>query len=268
MLKKTKLAGLVASIVLSSTSFASLLSSSDPAKQLVEQLGNGQVNVVKEFDGLGNLKGFVVSPQGHSDQKAVVYADKDGKYMIPGPIVDSAGNNVAQADYEKYVLSEQSPAIFAAAEKTNWVQDGSNNAPHKVYIMIEPNCIACHMLYKEIKPAIQSGQLAVRWIFVSFMKPQSDGQVAAILQNQNPSAAIAMDESKFNEQTETGGAVPVAVSPATKVKIKQNMDFMSKYNFVGTPVVIYKSNAGSYQVVRGFMPGKANDWVKEMSNQF
>lgn len=268
MFKKTKLAVLACSLALSSISFASLFSSSDPAQKLVEQLGNGQIVVIKEFDSVGNLKGFVVSPKADPSQKAVVYADKDGQYMIPSALVDTSGNNLAQSDYEKYVLSSQSPAIYAAAQKTNWVQDGSDSAPHKVYIMIEPNCIACHMLYKELQPSIKSGQLAVRWIFVSFMKPDSDGQVAAILQAKDPSSAINFDESKFNEKTETGAVAPVKVLPATKQKIKDNMAFMSKFSFVGTPVIIYRSTAGESKVIRGYMQGKANEWIADMSNQF
>lgn len=268
MLKKTRLGFLAAALLVSSFSFAGLFSSSDPAQKLIEQLGNGQIVVVKEFDSVGNLKGFIVSPKNNSQQKAVVYADKDGQYMIPGPVVDTSGNNLAQSDFEKYVLSAQSPAIYTDAQKTNWVQDGSSSAPHKVYIMVEPNCIACHMLYKELQPAIKSGQLAVRWIFVSFMKPNSDGMVAAIMQAKDPSAAMSFDESNFNEKTETGGVTPVQVLPATKQKIKQNMAFMSKYSFVGTPVIIYRSNSGEAKVLRGYIQGKANDWISDMSNQF
>ncbi|OGT32218.1 MAG: hypothetical protein A3E87_05380 [Gammaproteobacteria bacterium RIFCSPHIGHO2_12_FULL_35_23] len=250
--------------------FASLLGSNDKAKDLVTNLAQGKIKIVKQFDSVSNLEGFVITPTSGPAQQTIVYADKDGNYMIAGAIITPDGQNLAQLDYDKYVNSALSPQIFASAQKTNWIQDGNANAPHKAYILVEPNCMACHMLYNTLKPLISSGQLAVRWIFVAFMKPQSEAMVAAIMQTNNPSLAFATDEKNFNVNTETGGIPPAtSVSAATKKKIDQNMTFMTQYQFIGTPVVAYKSTAGDYQVIRGFLPGQALlDTVSQMSNSF
>lgn len=257
--------------LLSTTLAASALAASgdDAASALITKLAHGQMTIVKSFKSIGNLEGFVIQSTQGSKQQAIVYADKDGKYMIPGIIVDSAGTNVAQYDYATQITAVEAPKIYADVAKTNWVEDGKADAPHKAYIVVEPNCSACHMLYNGLKPMIDSGQLAVRWIFVAFMRPQSAGMAAAIMQAKDPGKMISMDEKKFNMQTEMGGVKPVPVSKDMQDKIKQNLDFMSQAGFVGTPGIIFMGTDGKPQIVRGVPQGPAvQDMVNHMSNKF
>lgn len=260
----------LSALLVAGSAFASSTSTNDAAAQLVNKVTQGRAKITKSFASIGNLEGFVVEPSKGEGQKTIIYADKDGKYVIAGAVITASGENLAQVDFNKYVNSAVAPKVFAAAAKTNWVQEGSAKAPHKAYILVEPNCIACHMLYKELKPMITSGQLAVRWIFVAFMKPQSEAMAAAILQAKSPDKAFAYDEAKFKVQTETGGITPAkSISASTKTKLKQNMAFMTKYRFIGTPVVSFKKSDGSYGLVRGFMRGKgAIDMVDSMSSSF
>ncbi len=254
--------------LISTTAFASNING--PAAQLVNKITQGRAKITKQFSSIGNLEGFVVAPSKGPGQKTIIYADKSGKYVIAGAVITANGENLSQVDFNKYVNSAVAPKIFTSAEKTNWVQVGKASAPHKAYILVEPNCIACHMLMKELKPMIDSGQLAVRLIIVAFMKPQSPGMAAAILQAKDPAKAFAADEKNFNVKTETGSIKPASdITAATKKKLQDNMAFMTKYRFVGTPVVSFKKADGSYGLVRGFLPGKAaTDMVNSMSNSF
>jgi len=262
-----KILATVAATVLAPSLFAA--TSNDAGRQLVTKLANGQVSIVQQFNSIGNLEGFVVETVHGPKQKSIVYADKQGQYMVVGTVIDANGNNISQRDYTAQVTDVQAPKVYVDATKTNWVQDGNPKAPHKAYIMIEPNCIACHMLYQALKPMLASGQLSVRWILVSFMKPQSDGMVAAIMQAKDVSAAMSFDENNFDTKTETGGIKPVAVTPAIKERIKQNMDFMTNAGFAGTPVIIFKTTDGKYQIIPGFLQGKnLQDAVNSMSDQF
>lgn len=264
-LSKTLLAFALTTALIPTTIWAN----TDAASQLIMKVANGQVKIVKQFPSTGNLEGFVVEPVKGPKQQTVIYADKEGKYMIAGTVIDANGNNLTQSDFNQQIASAQSPGIFNAALHSNWVEDGKANAPHKMYVMIEPNCIACHMLYQELQPMINSGQLAVRWILVSFMKPQSDGMSAAIMLAKDPGAAMAQNEHDFDTKTETGGIKPVAVTESIKQKLKQNMDFMTKAGFAGTPAIIYKTTDGKYQVVRGYMGGaELQKAVSSMANQF
>lgn len=239
------------------------------ANDLITKLSHGQMTVIKSFKSVGNLEGFVIQPTQGPKQQAIVYVDKDGRYMIPGLVIDANGTNLAQQDYAAQITSVQAPKIYADAAKTNWVEDGKADAPHKAYIVVEPNCSACHMLYNQLKPMITSGQLAVRWIFVAFMRPQSAGMAAAIMQAKDPGKMMSMDEKNFNMQTEMGGVKPVPVSKEMQDKIKQNLDFMSQAGFVGTPGIIFMGIDGKPQIVRGVPQGPAvQDMINHMSNKF
>jgi len=258
---------ILAGTLLATSVFAA--NKTDPAKALVNKLGNGNIKVVKSFPSIGNLEGFVIESVKAPKQQTIVYADKQGRYMIPSVLVDAKGNNVSQEDYNAKIASVLGPKIYAGAKNANWIEEGSAKAPHKAYMVVEPNCSACHMLYTQIKPMIDSGQLAVRWIFVAFMKPQSPGMVAAIMESKDPSKALSIDESKFDLQTETGGIQPINVTPAMQEKIKQNMAFMAEAAFTGTPGIIFKSTDGKPQIVRGAPSGPAlQNMINSMSNTF
>ena len=45
----------------------------------------------------------------------------------------------------------ENTAAFKAVAKTNWFQEGSDNAQHQLYVIAEPNCSACHFFYKNIQ---------------------------------------------------------------------------------------------------------------------
>jgi thiol:disulfide interchange protein DsbG len=255
--KKTMISAgafIIPGLLFASSAFAA----SSAATQLITKVTQGNAKIIKSFPAIANLEGFVVGPTKGQGQKTIIYADKDGKYMVAGALIGPNGQNITQTDFAKYVTAKMMPKIFANVQKTSWIQQGNAKAPHKAYILVEPNCIACHMLYKGLKAQIKSGQLAVRWVFLAFLKPSSLGQAAAIIQSNDPAKAFAMDEKNFNDKTETGGIAPTKnIDAATKQKIQANMKFMTASNFIGTPVIIYKDSKGEPQVVKGFIPGKA-----------
>jgi len=263
---KIKILSVLAALVLiPSLVFASLFgfgdsNSANGAKALVQKIIGPRATIVKQFDAIGNLQGFVIKPAGApAGQAMIVYADKDGKYMVAGNIINAKKQNLSQQYMAKYVQGpeqkaqeKQMPKVYAAAKKTNWFLDGSPKAPHKAYMIIEPNCSICHIVYQAFAPMIKSGQLAIRPIFVAFLKPNSLGKAAAILQAKEPSEMIHSDESKFVMATEEGGLKAAKkISAATKAKIKQNMAFMKKFGYAGTPVIIYKTNKGEAKVLGG-----------------
>jgi len=101
---------------------------------------------------------------------------------------------------------------------------------------------------------IKSGELSVRWILVSFIKPSSLGKAAAILQSSDPAKAFEEDEAGFNTKTETGGIQAVhKVKYQTRQQLEKNLQFMQEYGFQGTPVMIFKDKVGNTQVVSGLI---------------
>lgn len=220
---------------------------------LVQKITNGQVQVIKQFAGPGDLVGLVVkSPEG---QKGVIYADKNAQYIIIGNVIMANGQSRAAADTDKYVNTELAQKAWANASKTAWVLDGSANAKHVIYAIGDPNCSACHKFYSDTRPYVNSGDLAIRWILVGFLRPSSPGMAMAIMNAKDPSALLKQNEGQFNAGKEQGGIQPLAnPSAALKAKLDGNTKFMSDYQFTVTPTIIFQDNQGKAHTVMGAVP--------------
>lgn len=275
MMMKWAKCGIAAVALVMSTNLMAKGSSHDvspKAKQLVKKVaGSSQLSIETSFQGIGNLDGFVVAKKGgDSDQKALIYADDQGRYLVSGQVISAQGDNITRQDHSKYITSKKAPKVLKQAKQTHFFEQGKQDAPHKAYILIEPNCIACHSLYQHIHSYIDQGKLAVRWIPVAFRKQNSMNKAAAIMTADHPSKALAKNEKNFDKKTETGGIKPMDNVPSdVKQKIKSNMQFMMKNEIRVTPVVIYSDDSGKAHMMKGY-PGKKafKQALNNMSSQF
>ena len=147
------------------------------------------------------------------------------------------------------------PKALAAAKQTHWVQMGSAQAPHQLYVLAEPNCSACHYFYEAIKPLLNKGDVQIRWILVTFIKPSSLGKAAAIIGAKNPVQAFEANEAGFISGSETGGIKPMdPVTPELKAKLEQNMKFMHQFGFSQTPSLVFQTTDGTPKIIAGSPP--------------
>ncbi|MDF2940893.1 MAG: hypothetical protein K0R66_1535 [Gammaproteobacteria bacterium] len=242
----------------------------DAGKLLIEKITQGNVTVLSNFNSIGNLEGYVVQSTGTNPQQGIIYTDRQGQFIISGVIVDKNGNNINQMDFEKYVAPAAISNAYNTLSNTTWVEQGSPQAPHKAYIVIDPNCVYCNQLYKTLAPQIASGQLAVRWIPVGFLKSSSPGKVYAILSAQNPVQALQKNEQNFNQSIEEGGITPVKNPPqAIKDQFNKNMQFMVQNQITVTPVILYKNANGTPKSVMGLPDsGKLNNIINSMNSSY
>lgn len=232
-----------------------------PAAKLVAKLMNGQGTIIDSFPAVNGFTGFVVQSS-QSGNNGIVYADKKGQYLFAGSIVNAQGQDMTQMYTNQYINSKIAGPAYAAAISMNYFTSGSDSAPHKAIVIIDPNCIFCHMMYKEFKPMIDSGQVQIRWIPVAFRDPTSPGKAAALL-NAGPGAAKLFDqnEQSFNDQTEEGGITPLqpneqdAAITKAFAEVQQNTQFFSKFGFQGTPTVLFKQSDGKVVMVPGYVQG-------------
>jgi thiol:disulfide interchange protein DsbG len=240
-------------------------STADPAaSQLVQKITQGQVKITQTFNAVDNLQGFVIQPNNGSDNRSmIVYTDKSGQYMFIGTIIDSNGQNLTDKYTQQYINSGVAQTAYQQLPSTSWFVEGSDKAPHKAYVIIDPNCIYCHLLYQEVEPMIKSGQLQVRWIPVGFLHASSAGKAASLLNAGNNKAQIAalnLNESQFNTQAEEGGITALENSSDPQVsaafsKVQANTSFFSQMGFGGTPTILYKDAAGNPNFYPGFAKG-------------
>lgn len=214
-------------------------------KALDLPLRNG-MKVDKQFTVSPNLNGWVLS-SATGGQPSIVYTTADGNYLLAGMLIDSTGQNLTQQYADQYLPKPD----FAKLEKSAYVAEGAKNPKQIVYAFMDPNCIFCHLMWKAVQPYEQEG-LQVRWIQVGFLKADSAGKAAALLESKDAEALLKTNETKYDEAHEEGGMTPLAkISPATQAKLAANAQLMQDFGFSGTPAMVYKDKSGKVQVKPG-----------------
>jgi thiol:disulfide interchange protein DsbG len=258
-------------------SLAAISAHAQTTAQLVKKTTQGQMVVGQTFKTPTGLTGVVLqTPKG--EQPTLAYATANNEYLVLGNIVSSKGVNLSEAYTETYINARIAKKAYKLLPSTHWFAQGSNKAPHKAYIVIDPNCIYCHLLYKEVYPMIESGKLQVRWIAAGFLRKTSEGKSARILVQATEAKKVAIfhkDEMKFKEKNESGGVTPLkkdansaAVSTAF-ARVEANTTFFKTLGFQGTPTIIYRLNDGKSTFYPGYAKGKQLEkMVSSMSNKW
>ena len=238
----------------------SLWAADSAGTQLIQTVSQGQLSVTNSFSTPFGMTGYVVHPK-NSNQSMVMYTDASGKYLFVGNVVTADGQNLTDQYTQQYVISPIAKEAYKALPATHWFTQGSDAAPHKVYILIDPNCIYCHLLFKEMQSYIDSNQVQVRWIPVGFLKKDSMGKSAALLHAPTDADAVSLlteDEANYNAQTEEGSLAPLAQT-STDITVSRafsqvaaNNAFFSKY-LVGTPSFFYRDAKGQPQMIPGYI---------------
>ncbi|AME26957.2 disulfide isomerase (plasmid) [Burkholderia sp. PAMC 26561] len=147
-------------------------------------------------------------------------------------------------------------SVAAALENAPAIVEGASgkNVKSTIYVFMDPNCIFCHYAWKAFQPYEAAG-LQVRWIPIGFLKPDSPGKAAALLQAQNGPALMRELETKFSEKDESGGIKPLEKVPsATQSKLDRNAKIFHHLGFDGTPTIIYMTSGPRWADVSGLPP--------------
>jgi thiol:disulfide interchange protein DsbG len=174
---------------------------------LIGNLTHHYVQVTDHFDAPGGLIGYVIQPVGKK-RGSILYTDQAGEYLFSGNIVSATGENITQQETNTYVDSKVIGEMYQEIGQLNFFTQGKETAPHKLYIIFDPNCSICHIVFSMVQPMIDSGDLQVRWVPVGIMQASSVGKSAAILMGADDEARVALlkqDENNFDMKTESGG---------------------------------------------------------------
>ena len=233
-----------------------LAAAADPAafppalKRLQDQGGA----VGPSFPGPDGLTGWVVKLSGRS---FIAYTTASGDYAISGILVDKDGNNLTQ-QYAQLYIPRPSPADMVAKLEQDpmLVDEGDAKAPI-IYVYADANCIFCNRFWNELRPYLQAGKVRVRWAMLAFLKESSVGRAAAILATKDRTAALALDETRFDKDKEEGGIAPLHVVPdALRTELLLHTSQMMDIGGQGTPLILYHQADGWHQV-EGLPPDMA-----------
>lgn len=213
------------------------------------------LKVEKSFPAPSGLTGWVVS-QGDG-QYNIVYTTADSNTLIAGALMDATGKNITGEHFEKYVPKPDYEALFADIEKASSVTSGTTKDPKQViYVFIDPNCIFCHYFWK-LSQAYEKKGLQVKYLPVAFLKQDSLGKAAALLEAKDGAQALKKHETTFVAQKEEGGITPLKnPKPETLTAIQTNADLMRKFGMKGTPGIVYKDKSGKVMIRPGMINNK------------
>ncbi len=120
-----------------------------------------------------------------------------------------------------------------------------------VYVFMDPNCVFCHFAWKALQPYEAEG-LQVHWIPMGFLKPDSAGKAAALLQSHDGAALLKVLETHYSVKDESGGIAPLPVIPsALRTQLDGNLQVFQNLGFQGTPAIIYQASGGRWADIDG-----------------
>ena len=108
-------------------------------------------------------------------------------------------------------------------------------------------------------PLVNDGKLRVRFVVVGFLKPGSVGKAEAILSAQDPATAMALNEARFDTQTEEGGIAPdTTPSAAITAAVRSNTALLASSGELATPTVLWRTGPHQWHLLHG-VPG---NWLE------
>ena len=174
----------------------------------------------------------------------------DGKYLVTGPLIGSAGQNLTLKAAQDYGLVPK-PAPAAKVAKEAMASEGfmMGKAGPVVAVFEDPNCLWCHKLWQDAKPMLDAGKLRMWVVPVGVIKPDSAAKVASIMASKNPAKAWDADEATFDVAHEEGGASVGKVTPQIRSMLDANERVLASTGAVSTPTMVYCLKAGKPPVV-------------------
>lgn len=231
--------------------FATAAMAADYPPAIKSLVTNRGVEIVSRFNAPGGLTGYAARADGHA---VILYTTADGNYAIAGTMFDAKGNILTDAQIDRYLTGPMLKSAWSKLEKSTWVADGAKNPKRIIYEFTDPNCPFCYLFWLANKPYREEG-LQVRHILVGVITPNSLYKAAAILEADDPAAAMTRNERDYNskgDENDAGGVAPLAhPKPSTLAKIKANTALMKSLGVSGTPGVLYRDADGTVHRIVG-----------------
>lgn len=211
----------------------------------------------------GSLDGFtLVTPD---QQLKTIYLTPDG-YLVMGILLDKNGDNAtarqlaayrarldggqqALPGAEKATTVSKAEQVYATVENAGWVRVGREDAPY-IYMFVNANCDHCKAMFKDLQPAVKTGQLQIRLVpFGSADANRTGG--AALLSVDDPGAAWLQ---YINGDTAALGADKI--KPGAADKLAANTQLVKDQGIKGPPFTLYRRPADG--IITGIVGRPAN----------
>ena len=180
--------------------------------------------------------------------------------FVANPAADAAQQpDAVQARAEARQRMAQS--MLNDIKQATWIRDGKS--AHLIYVFFDPNCPYCHKVYEMLRPQVQRGEVELRWIPIGKLMATSLGKAAAMLEDKDPTAALARNERDFSQETGSFGGVAEEPLPRddTLRRLKANHDLLQRSGNDGVPALLYRTKEGKANLLVGAPPAAALEAV-------
>ncbi|WP_164725454.1 thiol:disulfide interchange protein DsbG [Burkholderia cenocepacia] len=223
-----------------------------PTPPLIQKSINSGSRLVKTFPAAGGLTGYLLQTGPREFLTAYTVPGHDD-IVIMGTLLDQNGSNLSEKYKSTYSPKFDLNKFINRISSSSYIKEGGTGGETKsiVYAFVDPNCIYCHLLWKQLLPYQKIG-LTVKWIPVGIIKPDSRGKAGALIEAKNPSAAFYTMEREFSTKDESGAIVPKNnLKKETEIKISSNEKLFYDLGFKGTPALIYRAGNGDLRYLQG-----------------
>ncbi|AJW99640.1 thioredoxin-like domain protein [Burkholderia gladioli] len=217
------------------------------ALQQAEKSGN---KILKTFPAAGGFVGHVLqtAPRHYS----IVYTlpGRDD-LLVVGTLLSGKGENLSAKYISEYAPQTNYDEFSSRILATRSIASGASSSGAEIYVFMDPNCIFCHLLWKALLP-YESAGLSVHWVPLGFLKKDSPGKAAALLDAANPARVLNTMETGFDERTESAAIdAESSIPKQTSDELSSNKKLFDAMGFVGTPAIVYRDASGHWQSLQG-----------------
>ena len=158
------------------------------------------------------------------------------------------------------------PVTWDELGHTPWIADGRDDAPLKVYVFLDANCVYCTKFWSDARPWVDSGKVQLRHIMVAVIAPTSAGKAATLLLDPDPAKRLAAFERAHafgvarmmnggpHQSLSDDSLVPTVPFPvALGQSLEANEGLMNALALRGTPGIVLQARDGRL-VALGGMP--------------
>ncbi|GGG06553.1 MULTISPECIES: hypothetical protein [Cysteiniphilum] len=141
----------------------------------------------------------------------------------------------------------EAEALRKAFDQTNYIQQGLLESPHKIYIIFDPNCGFCSILFDSLEPYVNAKKLSIRWVPLGILHETSIIKSLEILTAEEQIEALK--QSKNNKARSLLYRQYVPTEKDIEL-LKQNhaaLDGLVKH----VPIVLYKNELGRARIAGG-----------------
>jgi thiol:disulfide interchange protein DsbG len=174
-----------------------------------------------------------------------------------------SGVDAPAAQWAGVAQRQGAPVTLDVLRQAHWIADGRDDAPRKVYVFLDANCIYCAKFWADARPWVDSGKVQLRYLMVAVIAPTSAGKAATLLADPDPGRRLAAFERSHafgvarmlqggpHASMEDVSLAPTPVSDDVARLLKANEGFMTALDLRGTPGLVFRGLDGRLAAVGG-----------------